>query len=97
MTSRIILAFTLLCGAVVPSFAQTAPAPPQAPAAEPDYPIVRLGVHPLDADGRTEYPLAIDTAAVGTTRCHQFWFRDLAHLDGTGAGLSAALEVHFGP
>jgi hypothetical protein len=33
---------------------------------------------------------------VGTTRCFQFWFRDAAQTDGTGAGLSGALEVVFG-
>jgi hypothetical protein len=32
---------------------------------------------------------------VGTTQVFQFWFRDPEHPDGTGWGLSDALEVQF--
>lgn len=42
--TRIILSVVVLLVSVCPSFAQSAQTPPPAPAAEPDYPIVRLGV-----------------------------------------------------
>jgi hypothetical protein len=42
--TRIILLVVVFLVSVCPSFAQSAQAPPPAPAAEPDYPIVRLGV-----------------------------------------------------
>lgn len=60
-------------------------------------PFLRLGIQFLDALGRTEYLVPVAPSAIGTTRCHQFWFRDLMQTDGTGAGLTAALEVRFGP
>jgi hypothetical protein len=59
-------------------------------------PLVRLPIHALDANGRTDYAIPVIAALVGTTRCYQFWFRDIAQPDGTGTGLSGALEVRFG-
>ena len=60
-------------------------------------PITRLAVQSADAQGRCDYPIAVDAAMVGATRCYQHWFRDALQADGTGCGLSAAIEVRFGP
>jgi hypothetical protein len=43
MTKRIVIAFSLLLLTIGAARAQT-PAPAATPAAEPDYPIVRIGV-----------------------------------------------------
>lgn len=60
-------------------------------------PITRLAVQNADASGRSVYPVATTATMVGTTRCYQHWFRDALQTDGTGCGLSAALEVRYGP
>jgi len=58
-------------------------------------PIHRLAPQILDGTGSTSVPIALQLAWLGTTRDYQFWFRDPAHPDGTGAGLSNALQVRF--
>ncbi len=58
-------------------------------------PIQRLPPVQLDANGAATIPIAITPAMVGTTLDYQFWFRDPLHADGTGTGLSDALEVQF--
>ncbi len=60
-------------------------------------PVKRLPVQLIDATGKTSYAVPIDATMPGTERYYQFWFRDPQHLDGTGVGLSSALEVHFCP
>jgi photosystem II stability/assembly factor-like uncharacterized protein len=58
-------------------------------------PLTRLPVHFLDGSGATSYAIAVQPSWVGTKRWYQFWYRDPAHPDGTGSGLSDALEVTF--
>jgi hypothetical protein len=58
-------------------------------------PIHRLNAHLLDASGATSYSLGLPPSLLGVTRDFQFWFRDPQQLDGTGAGLSDALQVRF--
>ncbi|HUR29640.1 MAG TPA: hypothetical protein VM509_15730, partial [Planctomycetota bacterium] len=58
-------------------------------------PVFRLNGHVLDANGATTYSLGLAPALLGVTRDFQFWFRDPLHADGTGAGLSNALQVRF--
>jgi hypothetical protein len=58
-------------------------------------PVTRLPVVTLDAGGAVAIPIALDPSMVGTTRDYQFWFRDTLHPDGTGVGLSDAVEVQF--
>ncbi|MBI5435310.1 MAG: hypothetical protein HZA52_20925 [Planctomycetes bacterium] len=58
-------------------------------------PIVRLPVVTLDANGAVTVPLPLDPTMVGAKRDFQFWFRDPSHPDGTGVGLSDAVEVQF--
>jgi hypothetical protein len=58
-------------------------------------PLNRGPVQMLDEFGHTERPIVIDPSMVGTTRNYQWFFRDPAHPDGTGVGLSSGLEVLF--
>jgi hypothetical protein len=58
-------------------------------------PIQRLPPVQLDAAGAMSVQVFITPAMVGTIRDYQFWFRDAQHPDGTGVGLSDALEVQF--
>jgi hypothetical protein len=56
-------------------------------------PITRMDPVVLDANGEAVIPLEIEPEAVGETRNYQFWFRDPPHPDGTGSGLTNAVEV----
>jgi competence protein ComEC len=58
-------------------------------------PIVRLPGKVLDATGAVAYDLPVDASMVGATRYYQFWFRDPQHPDGTGVGLSSAVQATF--
>jgi hypothetical protein len=58
-------------------------------------PLHRLPGALLDANGSVSYPIDLEPALLGVTRDYQFWFRDPAHPDGTGAGLSNGLQVRF--
>ncbi len=58
-------------------------------------PIQRLPPRILDGTGSASYSIPLNPAMSGTTRDYQFWFRDPLQLDGTGAGLSNALQVRF--
>jgi len=58
-------------------------------------PLHRGPVQITDQFGHTELPIVIDPSMVGTTRYYQWFFRDPAHPDGTGVGLSSGLEVVF--
>jgi hypothetical protein len=60
-------------------------------------PIKRLPRVTTDANGYVELPIAIDAAMIGEQRNYQFWFRDPLHPDGTGVGLSNAVEIVFCP
>ena len=60
-------------------------------------PVARLAVQALDTQGRTSYAIPIAAPMIGTKRCNRFRFCDLMPSDGTNIGLSAALEVWFGP
>jgi hypothetical protein len=58
-------------------------------------PVARLGISQCDPTGALDLPLAIDPTMPGQTRYYQYWFRDPAHPDGTGAGLTNAVAVGF--
>ena len=58
-------------------------------------PLVRLPVVTLDGSGAASIPVPLASAWVGQTRDFQFWFRDPTHPDGTGVGLTNAVEVVF--
>jgi hypothetical protein len=58
-------------------------------------PLTRLPAQVLDATGSTAYSIPLFPALLDTTRDYQFWFRDPAHPDGTGVGLSNGLQVRF--
>lgn len=58
-------------------------------------PLRRLPPVQLDLAGNARIPIEVKPAMVGTTLDLQFWFRDPQHVDGTGSGLSDALEVRF--
>jgi hypothetical protein len=60
-------------------------------------PITRLPPTTLDGAGAASLALSITPAMVGTTLDYQLWFRDPAHPDGTGVGLTNAVEVPFCP
>jgi beta-lactamase superfamily II metal-dependent hydrolase len=60
-------------------------------------PVQRMGLTQTDVAGSVTYLVPIDASMPGTKRYYQFWFRDPFHPDGTGVGLSAALEVQFCP
>ena len=56
-------------------------------------PLTRLAVRTLDPSGGASWPVSVLASEVGTTVCYQGYLRDVAHPDGTGAGLSDALRV----
>jgi hypothetical protein len=58
-------------------------------------PITRLPVTVLDGSGAVNYSIPLAATMLGTTRNYSFWFRDTAHLDGTGVGLANGLQVRF--
>ncbi|HVS10078.1 MAG TPA: VCBS repeat-containing protein [Planctomycetota bacterium] len=58
-------------------------------------PLQRLAPHLLDPAGSTSYAIPITGDMPGTRRWYQMWYRDPQHPDGTGIGLTAALEVEF--
>ena len=58
-------------------------------------PLERLSFQQAFASGVAATATPIDSAMVGTTPWYQWWYRDPDHPDGTGVGLSSALEVTF--
>lgn len=60
-------------------------------------PLVRLPVLQTDSAGAASWSVDVPAELAGTSRWYQFWFRDPAHPDGTGAGLSDGLRVDFCP
>jgi hypothetical protein len=58
-------------------------------------PIWRLPAVTLDAAGAASIPVPMSPAWAGQARNFQFWFRDPTHPDGTGVGLSNAVEIVF--
>lgn len=60
-------------------------------------PLVRLPARKLGALGQGAWPIPVGAGDFGTHRYFQAWFRDAAHPDGTGSGLSNGLAVTFCP
>ena len=60
-------------------------------------PLTRGKPFQFDAFGYHAVPVPIDITAIGERRAYQCWFRDPAHPDLTGVGLSDALDVTFEP
>jgi hypothetical protein len=60
-------------------------------------PVKRGPAHQYDDFGFVNVPITIDVSQIGARRLYQFWFRDQKHQDGTGVGLSDALDVTFCP
>ncbi len=58
-------------------------------------PLRRLSAVQVDPAGNARIPIEVKPSMVGTTLNFQFWFRDPQHADGSGSGLSDALEVQF--
>jgi hypothetical protein len=58
-------------------------------------PVTRTPIVQLDAQGELEIDVDLDPSEVGLTRCYQFWFRDAMHPDGTGIGLTNAVQVQI--
>ncbi len=58
-------------------------------------PVTRMPAVTLGAGGAATIPVRLSAPMAGDVRNFQFWFRDPAHPDGTGAGLSDAVEVTF--
>ena len=56
-------------------------------------PLVRLAGRVTNGAGTMVEAVPITQAMVGSTSWYQFWFRDPAHPDGTGVGLSNGLAV----
>lgn len=56
-------------------------------------PLTRLPAVVLDGTGNVTIPLDLEPAAIGQTRNYQFWFRDPTHPDGTGSGLTNAIQA----
>ncbi len=61
------------------------------------FPLVRMSPFVLDSAGSYTSSFNVDSSLVGTSRCFQMWFRDNKHPDGTGVGISSAVEVFFCP
>jgi len=57
--------------------------------------IVRERLILLDGVGSGSVALTVTAGMVGQTRHYQYWYRDPAHPDGTGVGLSNGLTVEF--
>jgi photosystem II stability/assembly factor-like uncharacterized protein len=60
-------------------------------------PLQRLGVKLLDGAGALSYTIDVNTSMSDSLHWYQLWYRDPANSDGTGVGLSDALEVRFCP
>jgi len=60
-------------------------------------PIKRGPAHQYDDFGLVVVPITVDLGQIGTERWYQLWFRDTTHPDGTGVGLTDALDVTFCP
>ncbi len=58
-------------------------------------PVARMPPVTLDAGGAATIPVRLTAPMAGDVRNYQFWFRDPTHPDGTGSGLSDAVEVTF--
>lgn len=58
-------------------------------------PFKRLGPLQLDVNGAGSFRVPVTPDLVGRLVDFQFWFRDPQHPDGTGVGLTDALEVQF--
>ena len=58
-------------------------------------PTIRGPVHTYDSLGFVNVPITVGLSDIGFTRWFQFWFRDSANPDGTGTGLTDAVEVQF--
>ncbi len=58
-------------------------------------PLFREAIYALDFFGDGAVPITVTPSLIGATRYYQHWFRDPAHPDGTGIGLSDGLEVTF--
>lgn len=59
------------------------------------YPFVRMSPFYLDSSGAGQQPFPVTAALAGSSRCIQLWCRDKTHPDGTGVGMSSALEIYF--
>ena len=59
--------------------------------------IQRHGAKILSQAGAAGFELDVTPQQAGSTRFYQVWFRDPAHLDGTGVGLSPGLRVDYCP
>lgn len=59
-------------------------------------PITRIQPILLNPDGTGSWLIPVDPSMVGVQRNYQLWFRDPNHPDGTGVGLSSAVDVTFG-
>ena len=57
--------------------------------------IQRHGVRQLSLAGGASFTLDVTPQMADTTRFYQVWFRDPAHPDGTGVGLSPGLRVDY--
>lgn len=58
-------------------------------------PFSRSQVLTTDSSGSLTYQVPLDVSLNGAKRHFQVWFRDAAHPDGTGVGLSNALSTYF--
>jgi hypothetical protein len=60
-------------------------------------PTKRTPLFTLDAFGSIDLPVPVTLADLGLDQYYQGYFRDSAHPDGTGVGLSNALQLRFCP
>jgi hypothetical protein len=60
-----------------------------------DAPLHRFAPTLLDGGGGASFPVPLNPGLAGATRDFQVWFRDSQHPDGTGSGLSNALQARF--
>ncbi len=58
-------------------------------------PMIRTGNFSTGSTGAGSRPITITPSMVGTTRWYQVFYRDVQSLDGTGMGISDAVEVAF--
>jgi hypothetical protein len=58
-------------------------------------PVQRGPLHAYNASGVVDVAIPVTAADLGKSRWFQFWFRDTAHPDGTGTGLSNGAQVTF--
>ena len=59
------------------------------------FPVQREGVFNSDNFGYASAFQPVAAGSSGTTRFYQAWYRDVAHMDGTGIGLSDGMEIRF--